>query len=147
MPKLLKVEEELIDLFNVNPNKMLSMSFNFELLKYVITSLIHNQQNFDKKLFELNLSLIKQKQHISKLKISIIELKIGNEISSKEKEELLRKKEELNKKKERYNKDIELLNKKNEENIKKKNIPIYNISKEENNSEFKEGKNLNNIEK
>ncbi len=138
MPKLLKNGEELIDLSNINPNKMLSMSFDFEILKYVITSLIHNQQNFDKKLIELNLSLLKQKQYISKLEISIIDQKIENEQSSKEKEKLLREKEELNSKKERYNKDIELLIKKNEENIKKKNIPIYSISKE--------GNNINNIE-
>ena len=73
MPKLLNNEEELIDLSNIYPNKILSMSFDFEMLKYVITSLIHNQQNFDKKLIELNLSLLNQKNYISKLEISIID--------------------------------------------------------------------------
>ena len=50
-------QNELIDLSNLNPNKILEFSFNYELLKYTLTSLISNQQNIIEELSRLKLSL------------------------------------------------------------------------------------------
>ena len=72
MPKLCNEEDQIIDLSNINPNKMVALSFNYELLKYVITSLIRNQQNMENQLNDFNLSLLKQKNHSSQLEISIL---------------------------------------------------------------------------
>ena len=36
MPKLCNEEDQIIDLSNINPNKMVALSFNYELLKYII---------------------------------------------------------------------------------------------------------------
>ena len=56
-------QNELIDLSNLNPNKILEFSFNYELLKYTLTSLISNQQNIIEELSRLKLSLYKQQKH------------------------------------------------------------------------------------
>ena len=37
MQKLNEEQDQIIDLSNINPNKMLAVSYNFELLKYIIT--------------------------------------------------------------------------------------------------------------
>ena len=41
---------------------MLEFSFNFELLKYAITSLISNQQNMNEELLRLKLSQYRQQK-------------------------------------------------------------------------------------
>ena len=51
----------LIDLSNFNPNKVIDFSFNYELLKYALSALINNQQNFNNELSNLKLDNIKQK--------------------------------------------------------------------------------------
>ena len=141
MPKLSKDEAQLIDLSNVNPNKMLEMSLNFELLKYVITSLIHNQQNMGKQLSNLKLSSLKQKKHSLELELSITDMSLQKDLSPKEKEELLNQKEELKSKIDNIKKEIESLTNENEEEQNKRKIPIYNIDKanmDEGNDEFNE---------
>ena len=130
MPKTSTEEDQIIDLSDINPNKMLAMSFNFELLKYVITSLIHNQQNMDKELNELKISLLTQKKYSSNLEISLIDLKMKREEESEELDKLLQKKEEIKKENEEIEKSLELLIKgKEEEKDKKKIMPIYIMKK------------------
>ena len=127
MPKQFNEKDPFIDLSDINPNNMMAMSFNFELLKYVITSLIHNQRNMDKDLTDLNLSLLKQKQYSSNLEISIIDLQMQKELSPQEKEDLLKKKEEIKSRNDKLNKDIESLTKEKEKDQNQKIMSIYNI--------------------
>ena len=122
MPKLWQDEDEIIDLSEINPNKMFAMSYNFELLKYVITSLIRNQQNFDSQLSDLKLSFLKQKKYSTQLEISIIDLKMQREEDPAILEELLKQKKEINSKNEEYEKDLESFEKGNP-----KKISIYNM--------------------
>ena len=141
MPKSWEDENQIIDLSNINPNKMFALSYNFELLKYVITSLIRNQQNFDNKLNDLKLSFLKKQIHSIELEIDIIELKMQREELPEVLEELLKQKKELNLKKEQYQKELELLEKEIEEDKNPKKIPIYNMKepkKVENIQEFAE---------
>ena len=141
MPKLSNNEPQLIDLSNVNPNKMLEMSLNFELLKYVITSLIHNQQNMGKEISNLKLSSLKQTLHSLELELSIKDMNLQKDLSPEEKEELLKQKDELKSKIDKIKKEIESLTKENEEEQNKRKIPIYNMDKanmENDNDEFNE---------
>jgi hypothetical protein len=69
----------LIDLSNLNPDKMLEFSFNFELLKYAITSLISNQQNMNEELLRLKLSQYRQQKQSGDLELKLMELKIKGE--------------------------------------------------------------------
>ena len=141
MPKLCNEEDQIIDLSNINPNKMVALSFNYELLKYIITSLIRNQQNMENKLNDLNLSLLKQKNHSSQLEISILELKMQREEDPDILDNLLNKKKELNSEKEKIEQSLQSLTKENEEEKNQKRImPIYNMKPkvEENLNEFTE---------
>ena len=141
MPKLSNNEPQLIDLSNVNPNKMLEMSLNFELLKYVITSLIHNQQNLGKEISNLKLSSLKQTLHSLELELSIKDMNLQKDLSPEEKEELLKQKDELKSKIDKIKREIESLTKENEEEQNKRKIPIYNMDKanmENDNDEFNE---------
>ena len=142
MPKLYDQEDQIIDLSNINPNKMLAFSFNYELLKYIITSLIRNQQNMESQLNDLKLSLLKQKNHSSQLEISILELKMQKEEDPDELDNLLNKKNELNSEKEKIEQSLQSLTKENEEEKNQKRImPIYNMKQpkiEENLNEFTE---------
>lgn len=141
MPKLANDEAQIIDLSNVNPNKMLEMSLNFELLKYVITSLIHNQQNMGKQLSDLKLSSLQQALHSLELELSINDMNLEKDLSPEEKEELLKQKEELKSKIDKIKKEIESLTKENDDEQNKRKIPIYEIDKanmEDGNDEFNE---------
>ena len=93
MPKLLN--NKIIDLSKINTNEILDFSFNFELLKYVITSLINNQNNMDIQINDLKLSLIKQQKYSSELESAILQLKIEKEENAEILEKLMEKKNEL----------------------------------------------------
>ena len=93
MPKLWN--SQMIDLSKINPNEILDFSFNFELLKYVITSLIKNQNNMDIQINDLKLSFIKQQKYCSELESAILEFKIEKEENAEILEKLLEKKNEL----------------------------------------------------
>ena len=108
MPKSWEEEDQIIDLSNINPNKMFAMSYNFELLKYVITSLIRNQQNFDTQLSDLKYSFLKQKDYSTELELSIMDLKMKREDTPEVLEELLKQKNEIKNKKEECLKELGL---------------------------------------
>ena len=127
MPKLWSEEDKIIDLSNINPNRMFAMSYNFELLKYVITSLIRNQQIYNNQLSDLNYSFLKQKKHSAELELSIIDLKMQREETPEVLDDLLKQKKEVKLKNEEYKKELESFEKeKKEEKIKKK-MPIYTM--------------------
>ena len=107
MPKLWN--NQIIDLSKINTNEILDFSFNFELLKYVITSLINNQSNMDIQLNDMKLSLIKQQKYSSELESAILDLKIEKEENADILGKLMEKKDELL--------DIQMKLKNQEENI------------------------------
>jgi hypothetical protein len=140
MPKLYGEEEQIIDLSNINPNKMFAMSYNFELLKYVITSLIRNQQNFDSQLNNLQYSFLKQRKYSTDLELSIIDLKIQREEAPEVLDELLKQKREIKSKSQEYLNELESFEKeKDEEKIPGK-IPIYNMREPKKDERFQEAR-------
>lgn len=119
----------LIDLSNFNPNKVIDFSFNYELLKYVLSALINNQQNFNNELSNLKIDNIKQKKYSIKLASEIIELKLQKASSPEDLDKLNAKKKEINSLSEQYDKDLETyLNQINSQTAKKE-IKIYQMKK------------------
>ena len=127
MPKLWSEEDKIIDLSDINPNQMFAMSYNFELLKYVITSLIRNQQNYDNQINDLKYSFLKQQKYSTELELSIIDLKMQREETPEVLDELLKQKKEAKLKNEEYKKEIDSLEKEKQEEKIPKKIPLYTM--------------------
>ena len=119
----------LIDLSNFNPNKVIDFSFNYELLKYVLSALINNQQNFNNELSNLKLDNIKQKKYSIKLASEIIELKLQKASSPEDLDKLNAKKKEINSLSEQYDKDLETYLNQINSQTSKKEIKIYQMKK------------------
>ena len=110
----------LIDLSNLNPDKMLEFSFNFELLKYAITSLISNQQNMNEELLRLKLSQYRKQKQSGNLELKLMELKIKGAKSKEELEELNKEKKEINSQNDQIQKELESFKKEKDDKFPKK---------------------------
>ena len=113
-----------IDLSNLNPDKMLEFSFNFELLKYAITSLISNQQNMNEELLRLKLSQYRQQKQSGDLELKLMELKIKGAKSKEELEELNKEKKEINSQNDQIQKELESFKKEKDEQFPKKAMDV-----------------------
>ena len=127
----------LIDLSNFNPNKVIDFSFNYELLKYVLSALINNQQNFNNEISNLKLDNLKQRKYSTKLASEIIELKLQKASSPEDLDKLNKKKKEINSISEKYDHDIESFMKNIHDQTPKKEIKIYQMKKGE--TEYENG--------
>ena len=124
-------QNPLIDLSNFNPNKVIDFSFNYELLKYVLTALINNQQNLTNEISKLKLDNLKQKKNSVKLASEIIELKLQRASSPEELENLNNKKNEINSQCEQYDNDLENFQKEINDQSPKKEVKLYNMKNKE----------------
>ena len=124
-------QNPLIDLSNFNPNKVINFSFNYELLKYVLTALINNQQNLTNEISKLKLDNLKQKKNSVKLASEIIELKLQRASSPEELENLNNKKNEINSQGEQYDNDLEYFQKEINDQSPKKEVKLYNMKNKE----------------
>ena len=124
-------QNPLIDLSNFNPNKVINFSFNYELLKYVLTALINNQQNLTNEISKLKLDNLKQKKNSVKLASEIIELKLQRASSPEELENLNNKKNEINSQCEQYDNDLEYFQKEINDQSSKKEVKLYNMKNKE----------------
>ena len=124
-------QNPLIDLSNFNPNKVIDFSFNYELLKYVLTALINNQQNLTNEISKLKLDNLKQKKNSVKLASEIIELKLQRASSPEELENLNNKKNEINSQCEQYDNDLEYFQKEINDQSPKKEVKLYNMKNKE----------------
>ena len=124
-------QNPLIDLSNFNPNKVIKFSFNYELLKYVLTALINNQQNLTNEISKLKLDNLKQKKNSVKLASEIIELKLQRASSPEELENLNNKKNEINSLGEQYDNDLEYFQKEINDQSPKKEVKLYNMKNKE----------------
>ncbi len=83
------------DLENIELNKMFSLTYNFDILKYIITNLIKGQQNSNYKLIELKLKKVYNDKRMDELECNLIDLKLLGDISEKDKKELIERKNKL----------------------------------------------------
>ena len=68
-----------LNLYNIEPNSLISLSFNFDILKYVITELIKNQKNLNNELSKIKSELLQEKKHSNEIEFSLVELKLSSE--------------------------------------------------------------------
>ena len=68
-----------LNLYNIEPNSLISLSFNFDILKYVITELIKNQKNLNIELSKIKSELLQEKKHSNEIEFSLVELKLSSE--------------------------------------------------------------------
>ena len=120
----------LIDLSNINPNKILEISFNYELLKYILTALINNQQNMNEEITKLKTKFLHQQKHSAELESDIIDLKIQRVNSPEELDKLYIQKNELNSRNKQLNTELESLIEQKKELTPQKMIQIYNMEKQ-----------------
>ena len=118
----------LFDLYNIEPNSLIALSFNFDQLKYVITELRNNQKNIYQELSAIKSEISQQKNDINRIKSDVTE----TELLSEKNKDIQKNFEE---KKKKLNEDLIDL----ENRIKIKNLVFNNKNKEENNknNEFK----------
>ena len=83
------------DLENIELNKMFCLSYNIDILKYIITNLIKGQQNSNYKLLELKLEKTYNDKRMDELECNLIDLKLMGEISEKDKNKLIEKRNQL----------------------------------------------------
>ena len=122
-------QNTLIDLTNINPNKILEFSFNYELLKYVLTALINNQQNLNGEISKLKLALLEQQKNTGELESELVELKMQKIESPEELDKLYNKKKELESKNQQINDQFENYIQQNKDQIPQKEMQIYTMKK------------------
>ena len=83
------------DFENIELNKMFSLTYNFDILKYIITNLIRGQQKSNYKIIDLNLEKAYKDKRIDDLECDIIDLKLLGKISEQEKEKFINRKNKI----------------------------------------------------
>ena len=58
----IKIYKNSFDLYNFEPNSLIAMSFNFDILKYVLMELINQQRNTINDIFQIKSELLENKK-------------------------------------------------------------------------------------
>ena len=115
-----KNEGEKVDDFdNVKLNDMFSLTYNFDILKYIINNLIKNQQKLNYKLIELKIDKVNNEEKIDELESDLMDLQQEKNGSKNDKKNKNKKNykdiiKQLTKEKDNY---FQLLKNSNQENI------------------------------
>ena len=111
--------EKVDDLDNVKLNDMFSLTYNFDILKYIIKNLIKNQQKLNYKLIELKIDKVNNEEKIDELESDLMDLQQEKNGSKNDKKNKNKKNykdiiKQLTKEKDNY---FQLLKNSNQENI------------------------------
>ena len=68
-----------INIYNIEPNSLINLSFNFDILKYVITEMIKNQKNINNEISNIKSEILQNKKDTNKLQFSLLELRLATE--------------------------------------------------------------------
>ena len=135
-----KNEDGKVDEFeNVRLNDMFSLSYNFDVLKYIINNLIRNQQKLNYKLIDLKIDKVHNEQKIDELESDFIDMQQSKNIS---------KNYQKNKNKKNYKDIIDTLTKEKENYLqlikksKQENFLLYERTQKLE-DEFNEDKEFN----
>ena len=142
--KISEYNNNTMDIYNLEPNKLIAMSFNFDILKYVIKELINNQKNSFDEILQIKTELLENKKHTQEIESTLIEMRLlSSNISSRVKSQLEEAKKNLLNQKAELEKEIELLkdkenqskilsmnNKKNEDSISETKVQEKERKKE-----------------
>ena len=108
--KISEYNNYTVDIYNLEPNKLIAMSFNFDILKYVIKELINNQKNAFDELLQIKTELLENKKHTQEIESTLIEMRLlSSNISSRVKSQLEEAKKNLLNQKAELQKEIEFL--------------------------------------
>ena len=109
---------------NIKLNDMFSLSYNFDILKYIINNLVKNQQKLNYKLIELKIDKVYNEMKVERLESNILDLQQPSKIRKDSKNDLLTDKnktknykeiiDKLTREKENY---LQLIKKSNRDNI------------------------------
>ena len=77
---------------NIQLNDMFSLSYNFDILKYIINNLIKNQQKLNCRLIELKIDKAYNEMKLDELESNIIDLKQGQNNINDDKKQSIKKK-------------------------------------------------------
>ena len=122
------------DLYNFDPNNLIAMSFNFDILKYVIMDLINSQKNINDEILQLKTELLEHKKHSKEVESSLIEMKLSSDVSPEIKQKLEENKNNIDTKLSKIEKEINIMKAKENNNSKINNKSNY-LEKEKENSE------------
>ena len=64
-----------LDLYNIETNSLIDLSFNFDFLKYVITELINSQKNINNEISQIKSDLLKCQKNKNDFESYILQLK------------------------------------------------------------------------
>ena len=87
-----------INIYNIEPNSLIDLSFNFDILKYVITEMIKNQKNINNEISNIKSEILQNKKDTNKLQFSLLDLRLATESNLDVKKNLEDEKTKLNKK-------------------------------------------------
>ena len=99
--------EEDLDSENMDLDNLLTLGFNFDMLKQIITNIIKNQHKINFQLADLKLDKINKEKRADELESMILDLKILKEDSNQIKKDLQEQKKKLSSKE--YKKEIALI--------------------------------------
>ena len=68
-----------LNLYNIEADSLLNLSFNFDILKYVITELIKNQKNNNDEISKIKSELQQQKNYTNEIESSLLQFKLSSE--------------------------------------------------------------------
>ena len=68
-----------LNLYNIEADSLLNLSFNFDILKYVITELIKSQKNNNDEISKIKSELQQQKNYTNEIESSLLQLKLSSE--------------------------------------------------------------------
>ena len=132
------------DLYSLEPNTLISMSFNFDILKYVITELINSQKNTNDELLQLKSEFLEHKKHSNEIESSLKDIRMLSNITPEIKQKLEEEKNNISPKDSETGKEIKYIKtkKNNASKIINTNSNNYlEIEKENNEKEKTEKEN------
>ena len=116
------ISNNIFDLYNFEPNTLISMSFNFDILKYVITELINSHKNTNNELNRLKAEFLEYKNHSNKFESSLIENKLLSNSNTEKKQNPEEDKNNTNLKAPEIGEEIKYIKEKDNSNSKIINI-------------------------
>ena len=93
--KDIEIYKNSFDLYNFEPNSLIAMSFNFDILKYVLMELINQQRNTTNDIFQIKSELLENKKNSKEIESSLLEMKLSSTLSPEIKQKLEEEKNNL----------------------------------------------------
>ena len=133
-----------LDLYNIETNSLIDLSFNFDFLKYVITELINSQKNINNEISQIKSDLLKCQKNKNDFESYILQLKNSKKYNQENQRNIEEIKKKINTEFNGAENKDNIENKQNNENNDNNlNKEVINEKSEINNSDLNKEKNFN----